>query len=204
MNAPRRLHRAAGALLAVFAAVHVANHLAALGGVDAHVRFMDAARRVYRQPVVEAVLLLCVVLQAASGLRMLWAGRSRRRGVLAWLQAGSGAYVALFLAIHVSAVLAGRIVGGLDTNFHFAAAGLHVWPFVLFFVPYYFLAVAALFVHVGCALRRGGMAVAWCAGAGGVVAGLIVATLMGKVVPVEIPAAYLRTFGVVGAHPTEP
>lgn len=193
MIAARRLHRTVGALLAAFVAVHIANHLAALAGVDAHVRFMDAARRVYRQPVVEAVLLLCAVLQAASGLRMLWAGRQRRRGVLAWLQAGSGAYVALFLAIHVGAVLAGRM-SGLDTNFYFAAAGLHVWPFVLFFVPYYFLAVAALFVHLGFALRRGRAVVAGCSAIGIVVAGLIVATLMGKVVPVEIPARYLVTF----------
>nr|WP_052170106.1 hypothetical protein [Massilia sp. JS1662] len=193
MIAPRRLHRAAGAVLAVFLVVHVANHLAALAGVEAHIRFMDAARSVYRQPVVEAVLLLCVVLQAASGLRMLWTGRQRRRGVLAWLQAGSGAYVALFLAIHVVAVLAGR-AGGLDTNFFFAAAGLHVWPFVLFFVPYYFLAVAALFVHLGCALRRGRAVVAGFSAIGIVVAGLVVATLMGKVQSVEIPAKYLQTF----------
>jgi succinate dehydrogenase/fumarate reductase cytochrome b subunit len=193
MIAPRRLHRGGGALLAAFVAVHVANHLAALAGVDAHVRFMDAARRVYRQPVVEVVLLLCVVLQAASGLRMLWAGRQRRRGVLAWLQAGSGAYIALFLAIHVGAVLAGR-AGGLDTNFYFAAAGLHVWPFALFFVPYYFLAVAALFVHLGCALRRGRAVVAGFSAGGIVVAGVIVATLAGMVVPVAIPARYLATF----------
>jgi hypothetical protein len=197
MIAPRRLHRAAGAILAVFAAVHIANHLAALAGVDAHVRFMERARLVYRQPVVEAVLLTCVVLQAASGLRMVWAGRARRHGVLAWAQAASGAYVALFLAIHVGAVLAGR-AGGLDTNFYFAAAGLHVWPFVLFFAPYYFLAVAALFVHLGCALRRGNAVVALSSGAGIVVAGVIVAALMGQVVPVEIPAQYLQTFG---GHP---
>ena len=193
MIAPRRLHRAGGALLAVFVAVHIGNHLAALAGVEAHVRFMDAARRVYRQPVVEAVLLLCVVLQAASGLRMLWTGRQRRRGMLAWLQAGSGAYVALFLAIHVGAVLAGRM-SGLDTNFYFAAAGLHVWPFVLFFVPYYFLAVAALFVHLGCALRRGPAVVAWMSGAGIVVSTVIVALLSGTVYPVGIPATYLQTF----------
>ncbi|SDD73750.1 hypothetical protein SAMN05428966_105266 [Massilia sp. PDC64] len=193
MIAPRRVHRTAGAVLAVFLALHVANHLAALAGVDAHIRFMDAARHVVRQPIMEAVLLLGVVLQAASGLRMLWAGRQRRRGALAWLQAGSGAYIALFLAIHVVAVLAGRM-SGLDTNFYFAAAGLHVWPFVLFFVPYYFLAVAALFVHVGCALRRGGAVVAAFSAVGIVVAGLIVATLMGMVVPVEIPARYLATF----------
>lgn len=153
MSAPRRVHRFAGAVLAVFAAVHIANHHAGLGGVDAHVRFVDRARLVYRRPVVEAVLLLCAALQAASGLRMLWAGR--RRGVLARAQAGSGACIAPFLAIHVGAVLAGR-AGGLDTNFYVAAAGLHAWPFVLFFAPYYFLAVVAWFVHVGCALRRAG------------------------------------------------
>ncbi|MCS0615219.1 hypothetical protein NX783_20965 [Massilia kyonggiensis] len=198
MIAPRRLHRAAGAVLAVFLVMHVANHLAALAGVESHIRFMDAARRVYRQPVVEAVLLLCVVLQAASGLRMLWAGRQRRRGVLPWLQAGSGAYVALFLAIHVVAVLAGR-AGGLDTNFYFAAAGLHVWPFVLFFAPYYFLAVAALFVHIGCALARrvGGRAdviVTLSTGIGIIAAVLIVTVLAGGVYRVAIPQEYLKTF----------
>jgi succinate dehydrogenase hydrophobic anchor subunit len=198
MIALRRLHRATGAVLAAFLVAHVANHLAALAGVDAHVRFMDAARRVYRQPVVEAVLLACVVLQAASGLRMVWAGRQRRRGLLAWLQAGSGAYIALFLAIHVGAVLAGR-AGGLDTNFHFAAAGLHVWPFVLFFVPYYFLAVAALFVHLGCALARHAgerrvVVAALAAGIGAITAALIVTMLAGGIHQVEIPRVYLKTF----------
>jgi succinate dehydrogenase/fumarate reductase cytochrome b subunit len=197
MITPRRLHRAAGAILAVFVAMHVANHLAGLAGVDAHVRFMESARRVYRQPFVEAVLLLCAVLQAGSGLRMLWTGRRRRRGLLPWLQAGSGAYIALFLAIHVSAVLIARLVGGLDTNFYFAAAGLHVWPYVLFFAPYYFLAVAALFVHLGCALawriRAGGMATVGLVSVVGIVAaGAIVATLMGA----TVPRAYLATFGV--------
>jgi succinate dehydrogenase/fumarate reductase cytochrome b subunit len=199
MIAPRRLHRAAGAVLAVFVAVHIANHLAALAGVDAHVHFMERARLVYRQPVVEAVLLLCAALQAASGLAMLWTGRHRRKTLVAWLQAGSGAYIALFLAIHVGAVLAARVVGGLDTNFYFAAAGLHVWPFVLFFAPYYFLAVAALFVHIGCALRRGRVVVAWLSGAGIVAATLIVATLMGQIVPVAIPARYLATFALTGS-----
>ncbi|MFS2216272.1 hypothetical protein ACEN9H_11915 [Massilia cellulosiltytica] len=75
-----------------------------------------------------------------------------------------------------------------------AAAGLHVWPFVLFFVPYYFLAVAALFVHVGCALRRGRAVAAGFTCAGLTVAGLLVATSMGQIVPVEIPARYLATF----------
>lgn len=195
----RRLHRGAGAgaVLAAFLLVHVANHLVALAGVDAHVRFMETARLVYRQPVVESLLLLCVAVQAGSGLALAWAGR-RRRGVLARGQVASGGYLALFLAIHVAAVLAGR-VAGLDTNFHFAAAGLHVWPFVLFFGPYYFFAVAALCVHVGCALawrvRTRLVAVAGAAAVAGVVLGaVIVACLLGVVQPVAVPPAYLATF----------
>jgi len=193
----RRLHRGAGAVLAAFLLVHVANHLVALAGVDAHVRFMAAARLVYRQPVVESLLLLCAALQAGSGLALAWAGR-RRRGLLARAQVASGAYLALFLAIHVAAVLVGR-VRGLDTNFHFAAAGLHVWPFGLFFGPYYFLAVAALCVHIGCALasrvRARRMAVLGAASVAGVVLGaVIVACLAGVVQPVVIPPAYLATF----------
>jgi hypothetical protein len=43
--------------------------------------------------------------------------------------------------------------------------------------------------------RRGRVVVAGFAGAGIVAGGLIVALLMGKVIPVDIPARYLATFG---------
>jgi hypothetical protein len=157
---------------------------------------------VYRQPVVETLLLLGVVLQAGSGLRLAFSGWQRRRGWLAWLQAGSGAYLALFLLIHVPAVLAGRTVLGLDTNVHFAAAGLQAWPYSLFFVPYYFLAVLAVFVHLGCALARrarpsprkraAAVAVPMCAGA--VLSGIVVAALMGKLYPYAVPREYNNTW----------
>lgn len=61
------------------------------------------------------------------------------------------AYLPFFLVVHVAAVVVGRSALGLDTNFYFAAAGFHVWPFGLFFGPYYFLAVITLFTHLGCA-----------------------------------------------------
>jgi len=201
MIAPRRLHRAAGAVLAVFLVVHVANHLAALAGVDAHVRFMDAARRVYRQPVVEAVLLACVVLQAASGLRMLWTGRQRRRGVLAWLQAGSGAYVALFLAIHVAAVLAGR-AGGLDTNFYFGGGRAARVAVRAVLGALLFSGGGGAVRARGCALaRRAGerrvVVAALAAGVGVITAAVIVTMLAGGVYRVDIPQDYLKTY--VGA-----
>ena len=108
----------------------------------------------------------------------------------------SGACLALFLLIHVTAVLFGRTVLDLDTNVHFAAAGLQVWPYQLFFVPYYFLALLALFTHLGCALaRRAGPAalvVPLCAGL--LVSGLVLAALMGKLLPYEVPQTYKKTY----------
>lgn len=194
MKTVRKLHRGGALLVGIFVLIHLANHLAALQGIEAHLRFMEAARLLYRQPLVEGLLLLAVLAQAASGLRMLMG--KRRSDPIARLQAASGAYLALFLLIHVSAVLFGRAVLDLDTNVHFAAAGLQVWPYQLFFVPYYFLAVLALFAHLGCALaRRAGTAalvVPLCAGA--LVSSLIVAALMGKLLPYEVPPMYRQTY----------
>ena len=200
----RRLHAVTAALLVAFAAVHLTNHLVALGGVDAHLAVMEVARRVYRHPVVEAVLLAAVAVQVVSGVALVARGWRARRGLVAWLQAGSGLYLALFLLNHVGAVLAGRLALGLDTNFHFAAAGFHVAPFQLFFAPYYFLGVVALFVHLGCAAswsvpigRRSLRAVAVAVPAAlGVAAGLaIMLALSGALYPVEVPLPYRATYG---------
>ncbi len=209
MKAARRVHRGCALVVAAFVTVHVVNHLAALAGIAAHLRFMEAARLVYRQPFVEAVLLLCVTMQAGSGLWLAYAGRGRRSGFTAKLQAASGLYLALFLLIHVAAVLAGRALLDLDTNFHFAAAGLHAGAARYFFAPYYFLAVLAVFAHLGCALsrrvRRTGNARAAVLGvalSGGVVASsLILAAMLGVLSPYQVPQKYLDTFQAAPGGP---
>lgn len=115
MRIVRKLHRGGALLVGVFVLMHLANHLAALGGIAAHLRFMEAARLVYRQPLVEGLLLL---------------------------------------------------------------------------------AVLALFTHLGCALaRRAGTAallVPVCAGV--LVSSLVVAVLMGKLLPYEVPQTYGNTY----------
>ena len=192
---PRRLHRAAGIVVGLYVLVHVLNHLAALGGIGAHIAFMQVLRKITRIPAVEALLLTAVAVQAGSGLRLLWRRRGQRRLPFARLQALSGAYLASFLAVHVVSVLFGRAVLHLDTNFYFAAAGLQVGPYPLFFVPYYGLAVAALFVHLACVLRRVAAGLAWGSIAlGAVAAVLIVAAFSGVFYPVDLPPAYRATF----------
>ena len=201
----RTLHRSSAIVIAVFALFHITNHLAGLVGVATHIAFMEAARVVYRNLVVEIVLLLCVAFQVGSGLTLVLRGWRQRRGFVPWLQALSGAYLSFFLLVHVSAVLSGRVLLNLDTNFYFAAAGFHVPPYPYFFVPYYFLAVVALFTHLGCAaywqvqdrsrwVRVSVVAVP--AGVSIVVALLIVLLMAGKLAPVDVPAKYRATYGV--------
>lgn len=199
----RKLHGVSAVVLAAFAALHLTNHLVGLAGIQAHLDFMQSFRAVYRHPAIEAVLLAAVALQIYSGLHFVLRGWKQRRGLIAWLQAGSGAYLAFFLLNHVGAVLLGRTVLNLDTNFYFAAAGLHVPPLAFFFAPYYFLAVLALFTHLGCAwywhwptqsILARNAAVILLAGVGLVVALLVVLMLAGVFYPVDIPPEYQTTF----------
>jgi hypothetical protein len=197
-------------VIGVFAAVHITNHLVSLSGVSNHIAFMDAARIVYRQPGFEALLLFCAALQVASGTWFVVRGWSQRSGVVAWLQAAAGAYLAFFLLVHVSAVLVGRAVLGLDTNFYYAAAGFHVPPFQLFFAPYYFLAVVALFTHLGCAAYRRMQSrprvvriatLVLPMGLGTAASLLIGLSLAGHIEPVDIPAKYKATYARQSAEP---
>lgn len=197
-----RLHRISALFIAGFALLHIANHLVSVFSIQAHLAVMEWLRQLYRWGPLEAILLASVLLQIGSGLWLVLRGWMQRCGVVAWLQAGSGLYLALFLLIHVSAVLYGREILHLDTNFYYAAAGLHVPPNGFFFAPYYFLAVLALCVHVACAFQRrsqraspGNFSIlGYGAGVGLIVSGLIVLSLAGKFQPVLVPAKYLATF----------
>lgn len=199
----RRLHALSAVLIAAFACLHITNHLVGLSGAARHIAFMEVARLVYRFPVVEFALLSCVAFQIASGLTFVVRGWKQRHGIVPWLQAISGAYLSFFLVVHVGAILLGRTALNLDTNFYFAAAGFHVTPFQFFFAPYYFLAVVALFTHLGCAAywhSQDGprlakvLVVAVPSVVGAVASLLIVLSLAGALFPLEVPAEYKATY----------
>lgn len=195
----RTLHRASAAFVAAFACLHIANHLVGLRGVSSHVAFMEEIRPIYRHALIEGPLLFGIAFQVGSGLWLLASRWQERRGLVPWLQAASGGYLAFFLLVHVGAVLFGRHVLNLDTNFYFAAAGMHVAPNGWFFVPYYFLAPVALFTHLGCAaywlvptasLAARRLAVVVPAAIGFVLSLLIVLSLAGWLHPVQVPDVY--------------
>ena len=199
----RIAHRTSGLVLLAFATVHMANHLVGLHGQADHIAFMAAIRPLYRNPVVEPILLTLVMVQVLSGLTLVARGWRGRTGIVAWLQVISGLYLSAFLLNHVASILYGRIALTLDTDFRFAAAGFRVAGFYWFFAPYYLLAIAALFIHLGCAAywlthaRDPRLSVALLAafcGTGVVFGVFVIAALSGLLYAVDIPTAYLRTY----------
>ncbi len=198
-------HRISACLISGFIVVHLCNHLFAMGGIDTHIAVMEVLRQLYRQPLVEVILLGCVVFQIGSGLLFIKRRWGQRKWFFERLQAISGGYLAFFLVNHVGAVIFGRAQLNLDTNFYFAAAGIHVDPFQFYFVPYYFLAVVAVFCHLACAghwLLQGRLSLQERNRAGylvifvGVVASfLIMLAFSGGLYPVEIPSEFRATYG---------
>jgi succinate dehydrogenase/fumarate reductase cytochrome b subunit len=152
-----KLHRTTAMALLIFVVAHLANHPFALDSLAAHKAVQDALRVVYRNSIVEPLLIAALVGQALSGVALAWRGR-HRQGFLNHVQAASGLFIAVFLCSHVMATLvSGRALGHIETNFIFAAGGpgglLHS-PGAVMLIPYYFLAPVAFFTHAGGALRR--------------------------------------------------
>ena len=146
-------HGVSAAALTAFAIFHIGNHLTGLAGADAHIGVMDALRMVYRHPFVEPLLLCAVLFQVLSGIALL------RRRVLTknsfeLAQTAAGAYLAVFFASHISAVMRARYLRDVDTNWIWlTSSNLLTEPWSARLVPYYFLAIVALGVHGACGLR---------------------------------------------------
>lgn len=144
----KQLHFISGVLLTLFIGIHLFNHFNSIFGIQRHIELMDSFRKVYRHPFVETILLLAVVIQIVSGLQLFRTKGSIKGPFFEKLHLLSGLYLAIFLVIHVSAVLVGRCYLKLDTNFYFGAAGINSFPVNLFFIPYYALAILSFFGHL--------------------------------------------------------
>ncbi len=154
----RLLHRATVVALLAFVLAHLSNHLFALNSLAAHKTIQNALRLVYRNNVIEPLLIVAVFTQAVSGIALVWRARRSRRRFIDHAQAASGLVMAAFLCAHVTAVIVtGRTLAHVDTDFAFASQGaaglLHSMGGVRL-IPYYFLAPLAFFAHAALAMRH--------------------------------------------------
>jgi succinate dehydrogenase/fumarate reductase cytochrome b subunit len=68
----KSLHYVSGVILSVFIAFHLLNHLFALDSPERHIKIMEQFRLVYRHPVIETFLLLAVLFQIVTGIRLIY------------------------------------------------------------------------------------------------------------------------------------
>ena len=142
------IHYYSGLTIASYVGIHLMNHLLILHSEGMHIRFMNAARKIYRQPVVEGLLLTAVAVQVVSGIALVIDEWPEAEGWFDWLQIWSGMYLAFFLTNHVRAVLVGRNKLHVDTNLYYGAGVMNMWPQKLAYIPYYALAILSFFAHV--------------------------------------------------------
>lgn len=144
----KKLHFTSGFIIATFVGLHLFNHACSVIQIETHIEVMNTLRIFYRNTFVEFILLIAVLVQIFSGLNLFWVSRKTAVSNFNKLQIYSGLYLAIFFVIHLSAVLGGRLFLHLDTNVYFGVAGLNTFPFNLFFIPYYGLAIFSFFGHI--------------------------------------------------------
>ena len=144
----KRIHFISGLTITIFVGLHLFNHTCSIFGADKHLVVMDTLRLVYRNIFVETILLIAIFVQIISGLELFRTNRKTTISNFEKLHVWTGLYVAIFFVLHLSAVAGGRLFLHLDTNFYFGVVGLNSFPFNLFFIPYYGLAIISFFGHI--------------------------------------------------------
>lgn len=190
-------HRMLAAFLLIFLAAHFASHFAAIDSIAAQTGTREATSTIYQFPLIEAALVAGLAAQVGLGIALLRKiARRKTKGPWHWLQFASGTYLAIFIVNHTAAALVTRLLVGLDTGFYWAAGTLVLAPLKYGFVPYYVLAVSALWGHLLSALhfrrpaRWHGPALAI-----GPAAGIVmVAAYSGMFYSIELPREYLEYF----------
>lgn len=144
------------AILLVFLAPHLFNHLFGVLGSDAHRAVMEVLRGVYRNGWLEPIIIVTFFFQILSGLVLIRPRTQQRADLLDALQTASGAYLALFIASHINSVFTLARYFGNDTDYAWAVAepvGLLADAWSIRLVPHYSLAVFLLIAHLACGLR---------------------------------------------------
>ncbi len=154
----KRVHRVSSILIGAFALSHVINHMFALESLKTHVAVQNVLRVVYRQPVIEVLIIAAAFVQLVTGAVIIARARHQRSTPLRNLHVLAGCFLAMFFMSHLTGVGMGRFVQKVDTTFAWATGGpkgLLAGARSGIFFPYYSLSVLAIFVHMGGGVRWG-------------------------------------------------
>ncbi|WP_224790424.1 hypothetical protein [Pseudomonas fluorescens] len=157
LPALRVAHGIAGIIVLLFVAFHLFNHLFGLAGPQTHAEVMELGRKVYRHPVVEPILVLALLFQVVSGLRLAWNWSSIGSDHYRIFQIGSGVFLSVFILGHLNAVFVfARTYAGIETGWDFASGdpvGMIHDPWGIRLLPHYAIGVFFVIAHLFSGLR---------------------------------------------------
>jgi hypothetical protein len=145
----------ASIILMLFVLPHIVNHLAGFWSGAAHIELMKAARYVYRDDIVQPVLLALIGFQILSGTALLRRRLTMPSDFLGTLQTMSGAYIGVYFLAHMTAVFAARYAG-TDTNWNWLTnndTSMLVSLSSLRLIAHYWVGPIAIITHLACGLR---------------------------------------------------
>ena len=145
----------ASAILLLFVGPHIVNHVAGFWNGPVHIEIMNAVRRVYRDDIVQPILLALIGFQILSGTALARRRMRMPSDFLGTVQTMSGAYVGVYFLAHMTAVFAARYAG-TNTNWTWLTRpndSMLVSLSNLRLIAHYWVGPIAIFTHVACGLR---------------------------------------------------
>jgi hypothetical protein len=143
------------AILLLFVGPHIGNHLAGFWNGPLHIVIMDVVRRVYRDDIVQPVLLALIGFQILSGTALVRRRMRMPSDFFGTVQTMCGAYIGVYFLAHMTAVFAARHAG-TDTNWSWLTRPNDSLLFSLFklrLIAHYWVGPIAIVAHVACGLR---------------------------------------------------
>jgi hypothetical protein len=143
------------AILLLFVGPHIGNHLAGFWSGSVHTEIMNVARRLYRDDIIQPILLTLIGFQIMSGVVLVRRKMRMPSDFFGTVQTMCGAYIGVYLLAHMTAVFAARYAG-VDTNWAWLTRPNDIMLSSLSnlrLVAHYWVGPIAIVAHVACGLR---------------------------------------------------
>jgi hypothetical protein len=145
------------ALVMIFLALHIANHLMFPAGPGTYDAVMKVFRHIYRTDILQPLLVALFLFQVGTGLFFAWRLTAPLSDRFRTFQIASGVYLAFYVLGHMDSVfIFARIYLGIDTGWDFATGapvGLVKDPWNIRLVPHYWLGVFFVLAHLAAGAR---------------------------------------------------
>jgi hypothetical protein len=145
------------ALVGIFLALHITNHLLFAAGKGRFEAVMKVFRHVYRTDILQPLVVALFLFQVGSGLFFVWRLTAAPSDRFRTFQIASGVYLAFYVLGHMNSVfIFSRTYLGLDTGWNFATgapAGLINDPWNIRLVPHYWLGAFFVLSHLAAGTR---------------------------------------------------